>query len=155
MFTLSNRSKKVYNTLNPDLRLVVDYALEYSQVDFTLIEGERNVERQQMLFDTGKSKVNPKNYPPEILITKGKHITNEFRKLSDAFDFIVSVPGKPKLIYDKYHLLYLIGVFTSIGKMLYKEGKISKQIRSGANWDMDGELKYDQSFFDAPHIELI
>lgn len=155
MFSLSGRSRKNIESCHNDLQLVVNESLKYSQVDFTIIEGERTSERQQMLFDTGKSKVNPKKYSPEILITKGKHITNEFRNESWAFDFIVSVPGKPKLIYDKYHLLYLIGVFTSIGKRLYSEGKITHQIRSGANWDMDGELKYDQGFFDAPHIELI
>jgi len=155
MFTLSGRSQKVYDTLHKDLKLVIDEALKYSQVDFTLIEGARTTARQQMLFNKGKSKVNPEKYSAYELISKGKHIVNNHRLESWAFDFIASVPGKPELIYDKYHLLYLIGVFTSVGKRLFAEGKISHDIRSGANWDMDGELKYDQGFFDAPHIELI
>lgn len=155
MFVLGKRSKKVYNTLHPDLRLVIDESLKISQVDFTLTEGERTAKRQQMLFDKGRSKVNPKRYSELVLITKGKHIVNKFRKLSDAFDFIACVPNKPKLSYNIIHLMYLVGVFTSVGKRLYNEGKIKKKIRSGANWDMDGELRYDQTFFDAPHIERL
>jgi len=153
MFKLGKRSLKVYETLNDDLKIVIDEALRVSQVDFTLVEGERTAERQQMLFDTGKSKVNPRAYTDKVLITKGKHIVNQYREKSDAFDFIVSIPGRSDLIYDRYHLFYLVGVFTSVGKRLYLAGEISKEIRSGANWDMDGTLKYDQSFLDAPHIE--
>ena len=154
-YSLGKRSKENYDTLHPDLQKVVNLALKVSQVDFTITEGERSVERQQMLFDTGKSKVNPKAYTPEVLITKGKHITNDFRKESWAFDFIACVPGKPKLAYDKTHLMYLIGVFTACGEILLQRGEITHKIRSGANWDRDGELQYDQSFFDAPHIEII
>lgn len=154
-YSLGKRSKANYDTLHPDLQKVIDLALIVSQVDFTITEGERSAERQQMLFDIGKSKVNPKAYTPEVLITKGKHITNEFRKESWAFDFIACVPGNPKLIYDKTHLMYLIGVFTACGEILRQRGEITHKIRSGANWDRDGELQYDQSFFDAPHIEII
>ena len=56
--------------------------------------------RQQMLFNTGKSKVNPESYTPRELVSKGKHIVNGFRKLSDAFDFMAYVKGKPNLSFD-------------------------------------------------------
>lgn len=154
-FTLSQRSKKEYDTLHKDLQKVIDLALKTSQVDFTIIEGARTAERQQMLYDTKKSKVNPSKYSAQELITKGKHIVNQFRKESWAFDFIASVPGKPNLAYDITHLMYLVGVFTTCGQILYNKGEITHKIRSGANWDRDGELKYDQTFFDAPHIEII
>jgi hypothetical protein len=72
-----------------------------------------------------------------------------------AFDFIASVPSKPELAYDKVHLMYLVGVFTSISEYMYINGIITHKVRSGANWDSDGELLYDQSFWDMPHIELI
>jgi len=154
-YKLGNRSVGNLNTCHEDLRILCNEAIKYTRVDFTVIEGERLTERQQMLFDTGKSKVNPSKYTPEILITKGKHIVNEFRSLSDAFDFIAYVPGKAKLAFDLSHLFYLVGVFISTAERLYKEGKMSRRVRSGINWDMDGELRYDQSFLDAPHIELI
>ena len=154
-FKYGKRSQDNLNTCHKDLQLIAETALKYSQVDITITEGERAVKRQQMLFDTGKSKVNPRAYTSEVLITKGKHITNEFRKESFAFDFIAAVPGKPKLAYDKTHLMYLVGVFTAVGEMLLDKGLITHKVRSGANWDRDGELQYDQSFFDAPHVELI
>lgn len=154
-YNLGKRSKENYDTLHPDLQKVIDLALMVSQVDFTITEGKRTPERQQMLFDTGKSKVNPSAYTPEVLITKGKHIVNEFRTESWAFDFIACVTGKSHLAYDMTHLMYLIGVFTACGEILLQQGIITHKIRSGANWDRDGELKYDQTFFDAPHIEII
>jgi len=154
-FKFSKRSQDNLNTCHPDLQLIADMALAVSQIDFAITEGERTAERQQMLFDTGKSKVNPKAYTPEVLITKGKHITNEFRKESWAFDFVACVPGKPNLSYDVKHLMYLVGVFTACAEYLYNKGLIKHRVRSGANWDRDGELVYDQTFFDAPHIEII
>ena len=154
-YILGNRSLKNLKSCHKDLQTIAQGAIEISQVDFTIIEGARSTERQQMLFNTGKSKVNPKKYSPQILITKGKHIVNEHRNESWAFDFIAYVPGKPKLAFDTIHLMYLVGVFTAVSEILYLNGKIKHKIRSGANWDRDGELKYDQSFFDGPHIELI
>lgn len=154
-FKFGHRSRSNLITCHIDLQVLAVESLAVSQVDFTIIEGARNKHRQQMLFDTGKSKVNPKRYSDRELITKGKHIVNGYRDKSWAFDFIAAVPDEPKLAFDIYHLMYLIGVFTSVGNMLYDEGRITHKIRSGSNWDMDGQLKYDQNFFDAPHIELI
>lgn len=154
-FKLGKRSLDNINTCAEDLRILVHEAIKYTRVDFTVIEGSRLTDRQQMLFDTGKSQVNPSRYTLEELIEKGKHIVNELRELSDAFDFIAYVPGKPKLAFDLSHLFYLVGVFISTGERLYKEGKMSRRVRSGINWDMDGELRYDQKFLDAPHIELV
>ena len=147
-FKLGKRSLANLNTCHPDLQLIVHTAIKYSQVDFTIIEGARTAERQQELFDKGKSKVNPKKYTPEVLITKGKHIVNEHRKLSMAFDFIVAVKGKKKLAYDQTHMMYLVGVFTAIGEMLYAQKKISHRVHSAANWDRYDESQYDQTLFD-------
>jgi len=154
-FKLGKRSTDNLNTCHSDLQILVREAIKYTRVDFTVIEGKRSTERQQMLFNTKKSQVNPSKYTPEILITKGKHIVNEFRSFSDAFDFIAYVPGKPKLAFDLSHLFYLVGVFISTGERLYAQGEMGRRVRSGINWDMDGELRYDQKFLDAPHIELI
>ena len=153
-YKLGKRSLGNIETCHKDLQLIAHESIKVTQVDFTVIEGARTEDRQQDLFNKGKSKVNPLKYTPEVLVTKGMHIVNEYRKLSDAFDFIAYVPNKPKLAFDVVHLLYLIGVFTSVAERLHQEGRISHHLRSGANWDMDGELKYDQTFFDAPHVEL-
>ena len=153
--TLGPRSIENRDQCHADLILVINEAARLSQVDFTIIEGARSVERQQMLFNKGRSKVNPSKYSAAELITKGKHIVNEFRDESWAFDFIVYVPGRKDLTYDATHLMYLVGVFTAVAEYLYQAGEIDHKIRSGANWDRDGMLKYDQSFFDSPHIEMI
>ena len=78
-FKLGKRSKDNYNTLHPDLQKIIDMALKVSQVDFTIIEGERTVERQQKLFNEGKSKIDGIN-------KKGKHNYSP----SLAFDFIAA-----------------------------------------------------------------
>jgi peptidoglycan L-alanyl-D-glutamate endopeptidase CwlK len=144
MFKLGARSITNLANVHEDLRLIVEEAIKVSQVDFTITEGYRTIERQKELFDAGKSKI-------DGVTRKGKH--NHFPSM--AVDFIAYVPGKKKLAYDQTHLIYLVGVFTTVGELLYQQGKISHKVRSGANWDRDGELLYDQKFWDMPHIELI
>ncbi len=144
MHKLGIRSIKNLANVHTELRLIIEEAIKVSQVDFTITEGHRSIERQNELFIAKKTTI-------DGIIKQGKH--NCFPSL--AVDFIAYVPGKPKLAYDKVHLIYLVGVFTTVGERLFNEGKISHRVRSGANWDMDGELLYDQNFWDMPHIELI
>jgi len=144
VYKLGRRSKENYDTLHVDLQKIIDMALKTSQVDFTIIEGHRSVERQKELYDAGKSKI-------DGISNKGKHNYNP----SMAFDFIASVPNKKELAFDKTHLMYLVGVFTACGNHLLNTGEITHRVRSGANWDMDGELVYDQRFLDMPHIEIV
>jgi len=144
MYKFGKRSKEKLATCHIDLQVIAERALANSQVDFSVTEGNRSLARQKMLFDKGKSKV-------DGIKRKGKHNYNP----SLAFDFIAYVPGKKKLAYDLTHIMYLVGVLTCAAQELYREGKTKHFLRSGANWDRDGELRYDQTFFDAPHVELI
>ena len=139
MHTLSNRSLIQYQTLHPDLQRIIDVALKCSDVDFVIVEGHRPVSRQQELFKQGLSKI-------DGVKTKGKHNYNP----SMAFDFCVAGTD----IYDRDHMMYLIGVFTSIGKCLKFSGDITHNVRSGANWDQDGILIKGQKLVDLPHIEI-
>lgn len=139
-YQLGDRSIKNLANVHRDLRIIVETAIQVTQIDFTITEGYRIKERQLELLKSGKTTVK-----------EGKH-----NKLpSMAFDFIAYIKGKPELAYDRKHLMYLVGVFTSIGELLFKQGVITHRVRSGANWDRDGELLYDQSFWDMPHIELV
>lgn len=52
----SERSLKNLKGIHPDLRRVMDRALQESPVDFIVIEGLRTKERQKELFDQGFSK---------------------------------------------------------------------------------------------------
>lgn len=56
MFRLGTRSQSNIRSIHPDLRRVVERAIEITQVDFTVIEGKRTQERQIELYRTGKSK---------------------------------------------------------------------------------------------------
>ncbi|MFA8451758.1 MAG: hypothetical protein ACEPOW_13775 [Bacteroidales bacterium] len=141
MFELSKRSKDNMSSTHRDLQIIVETAIMVTQVDFIVTEGGRSDERQNKLLSEGKTTVK-----------RGKH---NVKPKSEAFDFCAYIKGKPELAYDKVHLMYLVGVFTSIGELLYKQGVITHKVRSGANWDRDGELLYDQTFWDAPHIEII
>jgi len=144
MYKFGERSLNNLESCHEDLQLIANEALKVSQVDFGISEGHRSLQRQLELFNAGKSKI-------DGVTKKGKHNYNP----SLAFDFYAYVPGKKELAFDVTHLMYIVGVITAVGERLYQEGKISHKVRSGANWDGDGELKYDQSFFDAPHIQIV
>ena len=54
-FKLGKRSLKKLNAVHPDLVNVVERAIELTDVDFTVIEGKRELERQVKLFNSGAS----------------------------------------------------------------------------------------------------
>lgn len=155
MYKLGSASKKRLNTCNAEIQLIITEAIKVSQIDFGVAQGERTVEQQQHYFNEGKSKVNPKAYATlEELLSKGKHIVDgNIRKKADAVDIYAYVNGSAN--WEKHNLCYVGGVITSTAKRLLKEGKITKCLRWGGNWDNDGEIISDQNFQDLPHFELI
>ena len=56
MFKLGSKSLEMLKDVHPDLIKVVKRAIELSEVDFTVIEGRRTLERQKMLVASGASK---------------------------------------------------------------------------------------------------
>lgn len=54
-YKLGTRSRQSLSGVHPDMIAVVERALEISEVDFTVIEGVRNIERQRKLLKAGKS----------------------------------------------------------------------------------------------------
>ncbi len=56
MFHLGRRSKQRLEGVHPDLVRVVDSAILFTVVDFTVLEGVRSEERQVKLFAAGASK---------------------------------------------------------------------------------------------------
>ena len=55
MFKLSKKSLAKLSEVNPDLQKLVKNAIGLSTIDFGISEGMRTKERQQILYDTGKS----------------------------------------------------------------------------------------------------
>lgn len=141
-YQFGKASKEAIATCHHDLQLILNTAIEISDVDFGVSEGNRPIEKQKQYFDQGKSKI-------DGITRKGKHNY----KPSLAADYYAYVNGRA--CYDKETLSYLAGLFRAITEMLLAQGKITHRIRWGGNWDMDGEILLDQSFDDRPHIELI
>ena len=61
-FRFSKRSLDNLKGVNPELVKVVHKALELSEIDFVVTEGLRTLERQQMLYDQGKSQTMNSNH---------------------------------------------------------------------------------------------
>lgn len=139
----SSRSLNKLSTCHVDLQLIMTEAIKDTCVDFGVSEGHRSLERQKELFDKKLSKV-------DGISKKGKH--NYYPSL--AVDIYAYVPNK-NLAYDEAHLAYLGGHILKTANILLDAGKITHRLRWGFNWDMDGELKYDQTLIDGPHFELI
>ena len=55
-YVLGNKSRRKLHGVHPDLVAVVKRAIEITEQDFTVLEGLRTLERQQQLYNTGKSK---------------------------------------------------------------------------------------------------
>lgn len=54
-FSWGTRSRQNLSGVHPDLVAVCNRALEISEIDLTVIEGIRNINRQRELFKAGKS----------------------------------------------------------------------------------------------------
>ena len=54
-YKLGTRSLQSLSGVHPDMVAVVKRAIEITEVDFTVIEGIRNINRQRELFKAGKS----------------------------------------------------------------------------------------------------
>ena len=144
-FKFGDRSIKNLNTAHKDLQFIMKEALSTSMVDFGISEGHRSIERQQKLFKEKKSRI-------DGITKKGKHNYNP----SLAVDIYAYVDGgNSKYTFDKVHLAYLGGHIMATADRLYKEGKVTKKLRWGGNWDGDGTLLFDQKLWDLPHFELV
>jgi len=96
MYKFSERSKERMRGVDSELRKVFDYAILISKIDFGIPRdgGLRTAERQNELFNEGKSKCD--GYQDE-----SRHQANDFGE-SDALDFYAYVDGKAS--WDKMHL---------------------------------------------------
>lgn len=143
MFKFGDRSVKNLNTAHKDLQLIMREALRTSMVDFGVSEGYRTLERQQKMYNEGKSRIDGVN-------RKGKHNYNP----SLAVDIYAYVEGRKDLAFDKVHLAYLGGHIMATAAALLAKGEVYHKLRWGGNWDGDGTLLFDQKLWDMPHFEL-
>ena len=127
MARFGKRSRSRLKGVNPKLVNILNEAIKL--MDLTILEGLRSVERQKELVSSGASKT-----------MKSKHLKGW---AVDVTPYPVDFDSA-KGINRHY---YMAGMLRGIAHMM----KIP--VRSGADWDSDGEIK-DQKFNDLVHIEL-
>lgn len=130
-FEFSKTSKSRLRTCHPDLKLIMECALAFSEIDFGIAEGHRSVERQKKLFAEGKSQL-------DGVRKKSKHNL----KPSMAVDIYAWVDGEAS--WEPEHLSRIAKTVKFVAVQL--GGKVSHSLRWGGDW---------QSFVDMPHFELV
>lgn len=85
MYSLGSKSIERLKGVHPDMVKVVEEAIKESPLDFSITEGLRTPERQQQLFNEGKSQT-----------LRSRHITGH------AVDIAVVVDGKITWDFAKY-----------------------------------------------------
>lgn len=134
-FKFGNSSLARLEQCDPRLQQIMHAAIQNSVIDFGITEGHRDEATQNKYFEEGKSRL---KYP------KGAH--NSFP--STAVDIVAYIHGKPT--YNLGYYQYFYGLFTGIAHAMYRD----VSIRSGLDWDMDGEMITDQTLQDGCHFEL-
>lgn len=105
--------------------------------DCKILEGYRNQEDQEKAFNSGHSKL---HFP------HGKH--------NHQPSYAVDAAPYPLDWNDKLRFYHFAGYVLAVADQLKSQGKMTKGIRWGGNWDMDNDLM-DNKFSDLGHFELI
>ena len=122
------RSKERLSTCDERLQKVFNEVIKY--IDCTVLEGHRGQERQDKLFDEGKTKV---KYP------SGRHNANPSRAV-DITPYPVDWDDRER---QTLFAGFVIGTARAMGITL----------RWGGDWDMDFKVM-DNRFDDFPHFEI-
>ena len=128
MPSFGKSSKKRLATCHEDLQKVFNEVIKY--VDCSVLEGHRSEERQNKLFEEGKTKV---KYP------KGRH--------NSSPSLAVDVTPYPVDWDDRERQTLFAGFVLGIARSM------DIRLRWGGDWDMDFEVM-DNRFDDFPHFEL-
>ena len=123
--------KSKLRLLSCDYRLQDVFNEVINYVDCSVLEGRRDEERQNKLFDEGKSKL---KYP------KGKHNLLPSKA--------VDVAPYPIDWNDRERFTYFAGFVLGIARSM------GIKLRWGGDWNMNFEVD-DNKFDDFPHFELL
>ena len=128
MARFGKTSKERLATCDERLRKVSNEVIKY--IDCSVLEGHRSEERQNKLFEEGKTKV---KYP------KGRHNSSPSRA--------VDVTPYPVDWDDRERQTLFAGFVLGIARSM------DIRLRWGGDWDMDFKVM-DNRFDDFPHFEL-
>ncbi len=138
------KSLERLRTCHPDIQLICEEVILI--YDFSVLEGSRTLERQNELFQEGKSKL-------DGIHNKSKHQVSYQQPYSMAVD-IAPYPVKWEGNKAKARFYMLAGYMFATAEYLYSLGTITHKLRWGGDWDSDKNFE-DQSFDDLPHMELV
>jgi peptidoglycan L-alanyl-D-glutamate endopeptidase CwlK len=127
-YKFGKRSRKRLEGVHPDLVKVAEECLNL--MDIAIIEGVRSLDKQKDYLRTGATKT-----------LKSKHL------IGHALDLTPYPVDMTSDMGIKRHY-YMAGMLRGIAHMM------DIKIRSGADWDNDGQIT-DQTFMDLVHIEKI
>ena len=122
------RSRDRLSTCDKDLQMLFKEVIRY--VDCSILEGHREKDRQNSLYEEGKTKV---KYP------RGRHNASPSRA--------VDVVPYPIDWEDRERMTLFAGFVLGIANQM------GINIRWGGDWDQDFEVQ-DNMFDDFPHFEL-
>ena len=124
-----SKSRKNLATCHEDLQDIFNEVIKY--VDCSVIEGHRSQERQDKLYEEGKTKL---KYP------KGRHNASPSRAV-DVVPYPIDWDDR-----ERFHLFagFVLGVAQSM----------EINIRWGGDWNKNFEVD-DNQFDDFPHFELL
>ena len=122
------RSKERLATCEKDLQMVFNEVIKY--VDCSILEGHRSKDRQNSLYEDGKTKV---RYP------NGRHNASP--------SCAVDVTPYPVDWADRERQTLFAGFVLGVANQM------GIKLRWGGDWDQDFEVK-DNRFDDFPHFEL-
>jgi peptidoglycan LD-endopeptidase CwlK len=91
--------------VHPDLKKVALLALEYSTIDFIIVDGGRTIDEQRQYVKTGKSKT-----------MKSRHLGGY------ALDYVAWINGK--ISYKDEHMRPVADAFKKAGEKLLGPGRI-------------------------------
>lgn len=128
MRTWSDRSLRSMNGIHPDLRRVLDRALQESPVDFVVTEGLRTLERQRELLRVGASKT-----------LNSRHLTGH---AIDLYAY-VDINADGKITFEEMANPRLMRQIADAMKLAASE--LTIPIVWGGDW---------RKFKDYPHFEL-
>jgi len=129
MYRFSRKSKEKLETCHPDIQKICNELIKI--MDVTVLEGIRTKEQQEEYVRTGMSQT-----------MDSRHLDQ-----GDGYSHAVDLAPYPIDWSDRERFIYMQGMIRGIAQQLGIE------VRSGIDWDSDGQLK-DHSFFDGPHFEL-
>ena len=132
-FKLGKTSLARLQGVDETLVNVVKRAIEISEVDFTVMEGVRTLERQRELYAQGRT-------APGKIVTwtmKSRHIEG---KAVDLVPYPLDWNDLEK--------------FNKIKDAMFQAAKeLDVNLRWGADWDGDGNYR-EKGEYDSPHFEL-